>query len=117
MSGIGERIVFLRELNDISQTSLAKKVGLSATTLSKYEKNLREPRADIIVKIADALKTNADYLLCRTADSSPVRDLSWVKLSKEEEQFLRNFRAFSEREKGQIIERMCILREEPSAKS
>ena len=117
MRGTGDRIIGLREMLNISQIGLAKMVGLSATTLSKYEKNLREPRAEIIVKLADALDTTSDYLLCRTSDSAPVKkDSSWVKLNEEENLLLQTFRFLQEREKGQIIERAQILYEQHAKK-
>ena len=113
MSETGGRIVELRENLNISQLALAKKVGLSATTLSKYEKNLREPRADIIIKLADALQTTTDYLLCRTSDNSPIRkDISWIKTNTDESLVLKAFRRLPERGKGQLIERLKVLCEE-----
>jgi hypothetical protein len=63
------------------------------------------------------LQTTADYLLCRTSDSSPVKkDSSWVKVNGEENLLLQTFRFLPEREKGQILERLQILYEQYSKK-
>lgn len=113
MLNIGERIVNMRERLDISQVGLAKAAGLSATTLSKYEKNLREPRAEIIVRIASALHTTTDYLLCQTNNWSPLKkDANWIRVNDEEIYIIGTFRLLSEREKGQIIERLQVLYEQ-----
>ena len=113
MSDIGGRIIALREMLNLSQIGLARQVGLSATTLSKYEKNLREPRADIIIKLADALQTSSDYLLGRVDDPAPARkDAAWAKLNREEAALLEGFRRLPEREKGRLAERLAVMAEQ-----
>lgn len=49
------RIAELRKKSGLSQSELAAKVGIAQNTLSQYETNLRNPKHDIILKIADAL--------------------------------------------------------------
>ena len=66
MKTIGERIVFLREKCDITQKVLAKSVNITEASLSRYENNLREPKAEIVVKLTSALNTTADFLLGRS---------------------------------------------------
>lgn len=72
MNGIGDRIIFLRESLDLSQVRLAEKIGITKMTLYKYEKNLCEPRSEVIANLADALDTTADYLTGRTSDPKPL---------------------------------------------
>ena len=43
--------------------------------MSRYENNLREPKAEIINRIALALNTTTDYLLGRSNNSLPIREL------------------------------------------
>ena len=52
MNSIGERIVFLREERDMSQKHLAYTIGIAPTTLSRYENNLYEPKAEILNRLA-----------------------------------------------------------------
>ena len=66
MKSIGERIIYLRELNCMKQKELAEKIGVTKATMSKYENNQNIPNADIICKIADSLYTSTDYLVGRT---------------------------------------------------
>ena len=55
--------MFLREENDITQKTLAKDINITETSLSRYENDLREPKAEIIKKLAKRLNTSADFLL------------------------------------------------------
>ena len=52
MDTIGERIIFLRENLDLSQVKLAALIGITKMTLYKYEKNICEPRGEIIARLA-----------------------------------------------------------------
>lgn len=46
-----------------SSKELAQKIGISATTYSNYELGLREPKFDILIKIATVLNVSTDKLL------------------------------------------------------
>ena len=65
MKTIGERIVFLREKCDITQKALAKSINITEASLSRYENNLREPKAEVIAKLAVHLNATTDFLLGR----------------------------------------------------
>lgn len=66
MIDIGFRIVTRRKQLNLSQKELASKTDITEATLSRYENNIREPKAEIIAKLAKALYTSTDYLLCNT---------------------------------------------------
>lgn len=66
MGSIGKRILDLRKQLNLSQKELAERTGITEATLSRYENNLREPKAEIITKISDVLECSTDYLLGRT---------------------------------------------------
>jgi len=57
----GERIKRARIAEGLSLRELSKKVDLSATMLSKYERNLIAPSSDLLLKIADALNTPVEF--------------------------------------------------------
>lgn len=63
MSTVGDRILNLRKELSLSQKELADKVGITEASLSRYENNKREPKGEIIAKLAKALNTTTDYLL------------------------------------------------------
>lgn len=47
----------------MSQKELADKVEITEASLSRYENNLREPKAEIVAKLAKALDTSTDFLI------------------------------------------------------
>ncbi|MBE6893405.1 MAG: helix-turn-helix transcriptional regulator [Ruminococcaceae bacterium] len=60
------RIRELREDKDISQTKLAKFLGMSQTGYSKYETGENDIPTAILIKLADFYGTSVDYILGRT---------------------------------------------------
>lgn len=63
MKTLGDRIRYSLEIRDMKQKELAKLIGLSEVTLSRYVNNEREPRVKSIVAICKALGISADWLL------------------------------------------------------
>ncbi|GKX27822.1 transcriptional regulator [Vallitalea longa] len=74
-NSIGYRILNLRKKKKFTQKELAVKVHVTEATMSRYENNLREPKGEIINRIALALNTTTDYLLGRSNNSLPIREL------------------------------------------
>ena len=62
----GDILKILLEEKNISQKDLAKKIGVTEATISKYINNLQMPRLDLVDRIADTLNVTTDYLLGRT---------------------------------------------------
>ena len=60
---IGDRIKYLCKQNVITQKQLADMTGITEASISRYVNGSREPRANSIVKLADALGVTTDYLL------------------------------------------------------
>ena len=52
---VGENIKKFRKKAHLTQRALAKEVGLATITIQQYERGVREPRLDIIFKIAKVL--------------------------------------------------------------
>lgn len=61
--GISERIRDLRTAKKLTQTDLAKLVGLTYIQIGRYETGKSAPSADVLNKMAEALGTTADYLM------------------------------------------------------
>lgn len=72
MKIISKRIIELLEDMDISQRDLANMVNVTETTISRYIHNEREPRTDILLKIAEALHTSIEYLVGKTNSRKPI---------------------------------------------
>lgn len=62
------RLRDLREDNDLTQTQLAKLLGMSQTGYSKYETGENDIPTQILIKLADLYDTSVDYILGRTND-------------------------------------------------
>lgn len=61
--GIGEKIKSLRKQNKLTLVQLGEMVGLTKSTISKYEKNEINIPVDKLEKIAKSLNTTPQYLL------------------------------------------------------
>lgn len=111
MSSIGDRILDLRKELNLSQKELAENVGITEASLSRYENNLREPRAEIIIRLADALNCSTDYLLGKTdvKDDIPLPN---GKLYKDSIEY-RNFKEIENRVLKRLIDENIIEEKEP----
>lgn len=65
MYTLGEKLAQLLKENRMSQRELAAKIDSTEMTVSRYVRNERQPKADVISKIAVALNTTTDELLGR----------------------------------------------------
>ena len=59
---LGDRIVELRKLNNLSQGELATAMGLSRQAVSKWEKGLSCPDAQNLIRLTEILDTDMEYL-------------------------------------------------------
>jgi len=59
------RLKELREEHHLTQEQLADKIATKKQTLSRYEKNQREPGINIITRIANFFEVSIDYLAGR----------------------------------------------------
>ena len=112
MKTIGERIIFLREELDMTQTKLAEKVGLTKMTLYKYEKNKCEPRCEVLSRLSDVLETTADFLIGRTNNPSPLAcNQETEKNYQKNTELVHKFNLLTEKDQIRISERIDILLE------
>lgn len=63
---LGFRLKREREKRGWSQKYVAKKIGITNTVLSNYERDYRDPDTDTLRKLAELYEVSVDYLLCRT---------------------------------------------------
>jgi transcriptional regulator with XRE-family HTH domain len=104
----GRRIAQRRAALQMSQEDLAHAIGSSQNQVSRYERGVNVPTGDVLVALADALETTADYLLGRTED--PTRPLrSAADLDDDERQLLEIYRQKSPEKRTQIIDVAKVL--------
>lgn len=85
MFSIGNRIKFLREKSEITQTELSKVLKLSKSTISQYETDTNTPPDDIKIAMANYFNVSLDYLMGRTEDPTPINKNDVDILTKLEE--------------------------------
>ena len=60
-----ERIKYLMEAEDISQYALAKKLGISQSTICNWLNGKKEPSIESLWKLADYFGESVDYIIGR----------------------------------------------------
>ncbi len=63
---ISERLTYLRNKNNYSQSFVAKQIGVTPALISAYEKQERKPSLDKLIALADIYRVSTDYILGRT---------------------------------------------------
>lgn len=66
------KIKELREKMGITQKDLAKKLGITATSLYRYEYGINEPNIALLIKMADVFGTSVDEIV---GAKTPMLDL------------------------------------------
>jgi transcriptional regulator with XRE-family HTH domain len=69
----GQNVRNAREALQLSQEELGHEIDIDRTYISGIERGVRNPSLDVIVKIAQRLKTTPAALLTRQLSSSPLQ--------------------------------------------
>lgn len=75
MLNFGNRLKQLRNSKQLTQQDLATLMGLSRATIAGYESTGKQPDQEKTLWLADYFNVSTDYLLGRTDDPTPVRNL------------------------------------------
>ncbi len=76
METFSKRLRELRKENEISQDKLAEILNTTKATISRYENDLREPKAEFVQQLADYFHVSVDYLLGKTDIRTPADEIS-----------------------------------------
>lgn len=90
-----ERLRYTRELREMSQKEMAKKLDIAATTYRNYENTNREPNYDILVNISKVLNVSVDYLLGNDEMHSTLSNLV-IKADKLSERSVRELSNYAD---------------------
>ena len=60
------RLYQLRKSKGLSQITVEMDTGVDQSLLSKFEKGVRIPPTETLIKLADFYNVSIDYILCRT---------------------------------------------------
>lgn len=65
MEILSKNLTTLRKARGLSRETVARALGISSMTYQRYEKNLRDPTAPLMVKLADFYGVTLDQLVGR----------------------------------------------------
>lgn len=102
------RIRDLREDRDLTQESLCKELSMHKTTYTNYEQGKHTVPLDFAVVLADYYNVSVDYIAGRT---DCPRQVTYNRLTSDEEMILKLFVRLSERNKGKVEQFMEQLYE------
>src|SRR5690606_7722495 len=80
-----KKIAELRKKKGLSQTELAKILGVARSTVGMWETGDREPDAETFNRLAGLFHVPVDYLLGRTDDPTPLNKGSLPPLTPKDE--------------------------------
>lgn len=60
---VADKIRYLREQNCFTQTELAKKLGITRSSVNAWEMGISVPSTQYVVELAGIFKVSTDYLL------------------------------------------------------
>lgn len=94
-SHFGDNLKKIRGEKNISQGELADLIGIHATHISRYERNLTSPSIEALKKIANALGVSTDVLVYGTTEEK-------AKNSIKDQELLGMFSKVQTLEKGEL---------------
>ena len=112
---IGKRILGLLEQKDLTQRELAKLLGVTEVSVSRYISGKHAPTADILSKMAEVLNTTTDYLLGRTINDYAQQLAKMQDIRKRQttspspspaESFIENYEKLSDDDKEKVIKEL-----------
>ena len=63
IQGLSKKLTLLRQQNKLSQSEVARRIGISSSTVSAYEADQISPSLETLVKLANLFHVSTDYLL------------------------------------------------------
>lgn len=66
MAHLSDRLKQLRKVNDMTQAEVGDRIGVNMQTISQYERGVRRPDPDTLLRLSDLFNVSLDYLLGRS---------------------------------------------------
>ena len=100
------RLKELREERHLTQNDIAKEIKTSQTNIGRWEKELNEPAASFLIRLADFFQCSIDYLLGREDDlgNITIHTEKPAPLPQDEQELLNIYQALSPAHRSQILE-------------
>ena len=91
---MGQRLREARINASLTQSELARMIGVKPAEISQYESDKRTPRWNVFVKILDKLNVSADMILGREVSVISDDEQYQVKLAKKDLQILESIKNY-----------------------
>lgn len=98
--GIGKKIKEAREELNLTQADLARLVGVTSSAITNYENEVSHPKEQVLYKLMDALKVDANYLF-----HDVLVDLNVPQsptLSYKDQEHIKKYQSLNETGKDQV---------------
>lgn len=100
--GFTENLRLFRSNKGLTQKSLGNTIGVTSVTIGNWERGVRQPSFDLLIKLADALDTSIDSLLGRYIRTSISAS------DKRAEDFLNKYKRLDSHGKN-VVETICAI--------
>lgn len=95
---IGEKIKEFRKKNNLNQSDLAKRIGVSNTSISEYERGNVNIDADTLFQIAEVFEIKVDdFFPARNVESSPIDLMNEIRNINLDAKYLMMFKEMFEK--------------------
>ena len=91
----------LRMENNLSQKDLSMKLEISQSAISEWEKNLRYPKIEHLIRMSELFQCSIDYILNKENDYGIIEVKS--ELTEKENELIGYFRKLKAFERGQLL--------------
>lgn len=117
MERLANRLIRYRKEKKLTQEELAKKVGVSRTTLVNYENARRKPDYEILQRIADILEVSTDMLLGRENEFTSDEEMFLEDVNKMNlEELLNKYDFGMDLTEQEILEAIAFIKFKRSQK-
>lgn len=97
------RIKELRKKRNVTQIRLSIAAEVSQETISAYENGKAEPKMEKLVRIADFLNTTTDYLLERTDNDAPLKEVTNDIVDEQLTELINNYARLNNYQRKDLI--------------
>lgn len=114
MKIFGERLKQLRVNRNLTQDEFGSLFRLAPSTIGTYERGLREPTYETLVKMSDYFNVSTDYLLGKNEDPFTLDEYKKVNATEisdflKQQEILFNGKTLTKEEKQRILDILTAI--------
>lgn len=113
---LGERLTKLRKNKKLTQQELAKRIGITRSSLSQYEVNNRQPDYNTLKKFSDFFNVSIDYLITGNQNSHSPDEMWKEFLDPKTQIFFKDLQNAPEEKIDELIQFWEFIKERDKKK-